>query len=357
MKNKTKSIRIIVTIVAAAVIAVVAVMQLKNNKKATEDRVYQYDKNTPISVSADTVKPETSERIYTLSGTFEPNKETKISAEIQGKINAVSVDGGSAVVKGQNLIQLDNSLLKLQIQSVDVQIEGLESDVARYTVLAKADAVQGIQSEKAELGLKAARIQRATLIVQINKTTVLSPFGGIITAKLTEEGAFAAPGVPLLQLTDISVLKFTINVPEHDLHNFELSKTYELTADSYPNMILSGKVSMIGSKANVGNSFPVQFTVQNTPDLKIKSGMFGKIELKKGTQSAQISIPASAVAGTDSQAQVFVVKNGKAVIQNITISERYADRAVVASGLAPGDVIVTNGFVNLFDGANVKILP
>jgi membrane fusion protein (multidrug efflux system) len=41
---------------------------------------------------------------------------------------------------------------------------------------------------------------------QINKTTIKAPFDGVVTAKLTEEGAFAAPGVPLLQITDIRTL-------------------------------------------------------------------------------------------------------------------------------------------------------
>ncbi len=121
---------------------------------------------------------------YSYSGTFEPNKETKISAELQGKINAILVDAGSVVSKGQPLIQLDNSLLKLQLQTIEVQIEGLEADVNRYTILAKADAIQGVQLEKAELGLKSAKVQKATLLEQINKTTIKAPFSGVVTAKL-----------------------------------------------------------------------------------------------------------------------------------------------------------------------------
>ena len=120
------------------------------------------------------------------------------------------------VNKGQTLIQLDNSLLKLQLQTIEVQIEGLEADVNRYTILAKADAIQGVQLEKAELGLKSAKVQKATLLEQISKTTIRAPFSGVVTAKLSEEGAFAAPGVPLLQITDITTLKFTVNVPEKD---------------------------------------------------------------------------------------------------------------------------------------------
>ena len=203
------------------------------------------------------------------------------------------VDVGSIVKKGQALIQLDNSLLKLQLQTVEIQIEGLEADVKRYTILAQADAIQGVQLEKTELALKSAKVQKATLMEQINKTTIVAPFSGIVTAKLTEEGAFAAPGVPLLQITDISYLKFTVNVPENELSQFQLNQIYTLTADVYPETALSGKVIMTGSKANMGNSFPVQFSVKNTTDLKIKSGMFGSVQLKNDSDEKHIIIPAS----------------------------------------------------------------
>ena len=116
---------------------------------------------------------------------------------------------GSYVHQGQAIIQLDNSLLKLQLQTVDVQIEGLQDDVKRYTILTQADAVQGIQLEKAKFGLKSALVQKSTVQEQINKTTIRAPFSGVVTAKLSEVGAFAAPGVPLLQITDISILKLS----------------------------------------------------------------------------------------------------------------------------------------------------
>jgi RND family efflux transporter MFP subunit len=183
----------------------------------------------------------------------------------------------------------------------------------------------------------------------------MAPFSGIVTAKLTEEGAFAAPGIPLLQITDISYLKFTVNVPENELSQFELNQIYTLTADVYPETALSGKVIMTGSKANMGNSFPVQFSVKNTTDLKIKSGMFGSVQLKKDSDEKHIIIPASCVVGTNIQPQVYIVNNGKAILKNITISTRFQNKAVVSGGLTGGEVIITNGFINLFDGANVSV--
>ena len=346
--------KVLYVIIPLAIIAIV-VVKLKNNKEISQSKVYQYDKEQALNVQADTLQIENVDAEFSYSDTFEPNKETKISAELQGKINTVLVDVGSVVNKGQSLILLDNSILKLQLQTIEVQIEGLEADVNRYTILAKADVIQGVQLEKAELGLKSAKVQKATLLEQINKTTIKAPFNGVVTAKLSEVGAFAAPGIPLLQITDIKILKFTVNVPEKDLSQFKFNQSYFISADAYPEISLSGKTSMIGSKANIGSSFPIQFTINNTSDLKIKSGMFGKVNLKNDIEEKGIIISASAIVGSANQPQIYLIKNGKSVLQNITISKKIQNKVVVLSGLKEGDVIVTNGFINLFDGANVTV--
>ena len=346
--------KIIYTVAILALIAF-TVFKLKSNKEITEKRVYQYDKEKPISVQAMLVNSAISANTYTYTGTFEPQKETKLSADIQGKVSEVLVDLGSSVKKGEKLIQLDNALLKLQLQTVEIQIEGLETDVKRFTILSAADAVQGIQLEKAELGLKTAKVQKATLEEQISKTTIRAPFNGIVTAKLTEVGAFAAPGMPLLQLTEISKLKFTVNVPENKMAQFSFQQVCKISADVYPELTFEGKVSMVGSKANMGNSYPVQLELQNTPDLKIKSGMFGKVKVTSGGNENQISIPASAMVGTTIQPQVYVVKNGNAVLQDITIAERLEDKVIIQKGISEGDQIVINGFINLYDGAKVTL--
>ena len=355
MNTKSSILKKVLYVIIPLAIIAVMVVKLKSNKEITQNKIYEYDKEQAVNVQADTLHVENVNAKYSYSGTFEPNKETKISAELQGKINTLLVDVGSVVIKGQTLVLLDNSLLKLQVQTIDVQVEGLEADVKRFIILAKADAIQGVQLEKAELGLKSAKVQRAILLEQINKTSIKAPFQGVVTAKLSEEGAFAAPGVPLLQITDITNLKFTVNVPENDLRQFKLNHSYTITSDAYSEISFTGKVTMIGSKANMGSSFPIQFTLNNTSDLKIKSGMFGKVNLENASQEMGIIIPASAMVGTAIQPQVYLIKNGKSVMQNIAISKNIQNKVVVSSGLKEGDVIVTNGFINLYDGANIIV--
>lgn len=346
----------IIGIVALVAIVAIVFLKLRSNKQTTENRVYQYDKKKPIAVGAETIELQSINDGTIFSGTFEPNKETKVSAETQGKVNSVLVDIGSHVSKGQTLIQLDNSLLRLQLQTVDVQIEGLQDDVNRFTILAKADAIQGVQLEKVQLGLKSAKVQRATLLEQINKTSIKAPFNGIVTAKLTEEGAFAAPGMPLIQITDIASLRFTINISEKELNQFQLNQQYALSSDVYPNVSLSGKVMMIGSKANMGSSFPIQFQVNNTKDLTIKSGMFGKVSSKGGKLEQGIIIPSSAIVTEAGESQVYLIKNGVARLQTVTVSKTIGNKTVVSSGLVVGDVLIIDGFINLFEGANVELI-
>lgn len=256
-------------------------LKLKNNKTVAEARVYHYTppENSVPAREASPATIQTPANGLLFTGMFEPFRETKISAEIQGKINRITVDAGSTVTTGQTLVLLDDALLQLQLQATDVQIEGLRADVNRYTILAKADAVQGVQLEKAQLGLKSALVQRKTIEEQISKTAIKAPFDGVVYSKLNELGGFAAPGVPLLHILDIGQLKFTINVPEKDLKHFKIGQPYDVVADAVPEKKLRGTVSMIAGKANMGNSFPVQLTVNNFSNHTLRAGMFGKIEL------------------------------------------------------------------------------
>ncbi len=112
---------------------------------------------------------------------------------------------------------------------------------------------------------------------------------------------------------------------------------------------------MIGSKANIGNSFPLQFQVANTKQSEIKSGMFGKVSFSENETKQGILIPSSVIINNENISQVYVVKSGKAVLQTITISKNIGNKTIVTDGLNQGDVIVTNGFINLFEGAKVEV--
>ncbi len=342
----------IIIILSLSVFLALVIFKLTSNKKRADERVYAYDKEQPVRIGTMVLEAGTVTNPLAFAGVFEADRESKLSAETQGKINAIYADEGRYVRRGQALVKIDDALLKHQLQSVNVQIQSLEDDVKRFNILAEAGAIQATQLDKAILQLSTARIQRNTLNEQIRKTVVYAPFDGIITQKLSEVGSFAAPGIPLLQLTDISKLRFTVNLAENDLSLFDQDKIYPITVDAFHGQALQGKLIMIGSRGNIGSNFPVRFAVPN-PGLKIKSGMFGKVALGKVTDSSTIIIPSSAVLRSGDKNQVYMVQAGKVYLREVFLGERMKNEVVVRNGLGSGDTIATSGFVNLFEGANV----
>jgi len=346
----------IINILILVALLVLIGLKLKGNKDIVKNRIYQYDKEKAIKVFTQKIALESVNANQQFTGTFEANKEGKIIADIQGKIIKYYVDEGAKVRRGQPLVKLDASLLYSSLEQVNVQIETLQKDLARYQILADADAIPAVKLEKVQQGIKTAETQKQAIQTKISKTTIRAPFTGIVTMKFQEIGAFAAPGVPLLLLTDISDLKFTINVPEHNLDLFKKGQTYTIKADRFPNLDLKGKVIRVGSKGNMSNSFPVQFAIKNTKDRKLKSKMFGKVAVGTNEQGMKaIVIPAKAIVGSELEPQVYIIKDGKATLTNVTVGKRFENKAVITSGVAEGDTIVTSGFINLFNGANIVV--
>ncbi|MFC3414322.1 efflux RND transporter periplasmic adaptor subunit [Algoriphagus hitonicola] len=344
--------KIIIYLIPLALVAIVAIT-LVSNKKTSQERVYIYDKEQTVSVFAMKVSEGQLDNQRGFSGVIEPIRESKISAEVQGKVTRVAVELGQVVSANQLLLQQDVALLQLQLKATEVQKGGLEADLKRYQILVENEAIQGIQLEKTELALAGLEVQIATLKEQIAKSSIRAPFGGIVTAKMTEAGDFAAPGKPLVQVTDISRVKLTVQIPENDLNYFQSGSTQLVTITSLSKEI-AAKVTLVGSRGSIGNSFPVELTFENTADLAVKAGMFGEITVNAELDTKGIVLPASALVGSELQPQVYVIQDGKAKLQAVEISRRVGDQLLLKSGIKPGDVVITGGLVNVFEGANVE---
>ena len=132
-------------IIASVTILALLGIWLFSNKKTAENKVYRLDKHEAVLISTDTAFERNLSDEISYTGTFEPFREGKVMAESQGKIISFNAELGDNIIAGQIVAQFDNELLKLQLEAADVQIEGYEKDLQRYTVLAQSDAVQGVQ--------------------------------------------------------------------------------------------------------------------------------------------------------------------------------------------------------------------
>jgi len=341
-------------IIIIAALLGLTVWKLFVNKSEAENKVYRTDPNSKIQVTTTKVSYQNLYEEKKYIGTITANRENKIASETQGKVVYVGVSEGDFINKGHVIAKVDDTMLKLQLETAEVQLEGIMLDIKRYENLSKGDAIPAIQLEKTNIARRTVEIQIKTLKEQISRTTIVSPFSGVVTMRLFDLGSVLGPGVPLLQLTDISVLKLNINIPENEFTRFKEGIQADVLSDVYPGSKYEGKVTMVGARGDDSHNFPVQITVQNLKTYPLKPGMFGSVIIGNTLSKTTLSIPTTAIVGTVKEPKVYKVENGKVLLKDITIGITTKDNVEVLNGLTDGDIIVNGGQINLYDGALVS---
>jgi RND family efflux transporter MFP subunit len=344
--------KVIITIIVLSLVGLTA-WKLASNKKEAEAKIYKADPNKTILV--ETAKLETRQLSgeQTYLGTFEPVRENKIAAEANGKVIKVGVSEGQYVKAGQLIAKLDDEMMSLQMEAMKINLEGQQKDVNRYTNLAKTDAAPGIQLEKAELGTRATQAQMNQIKKQIRSTTITAPFSGIVTMRMFDLGSVVAPGVPLVQITDISSLKLAINVPERDLKNFGVGQSITVESDVNPGVKFAGKVVELAAKGDASHNFTVKILVASQNSLR--AGMYGSVKKTNYMASNALTIPRIALIGSPKDGKVYVVENGKAILKSFSsgiVTDEYVE---VISGLTGNEAVVVSGQINLKDGDKVSV--
>lgn len=344
---------IIVSLVAIGLI-IATIFKLFSNKKEVAAKIYIHDVNAAVLV--ETTKPQfhTFDSQFSYLGTFEPNKQATISSEGQGKVVSINFDEGDAIKKGSVIAKLDDEMLRLQLQTIEVNLEGQRKDENRYKILAQQNAAPDIQLEKIELAIRGLEIQKAQILKQIKGCTIVSPFNGVVTKKMIDLGSVIGIGTPVLEVTDISVLKLAVNVPEKDINNFKVGQKVEVNTDVLADQTLQGTIKTISVQADKTHNVKVQVEVVNKSN-DLRAGMFGTAILANGSSHNALSIPRKTLVGSTKSPQLYVVKNGKALLTPFSAGTSDGDFIEIVSGIAEDDKVVIKGQVNLKNNSNVKL--
>ncbi|MES2588472.1 MAG: efflux RND transporter periplasmic adaptor subunit [Bacteroidota bacterium] len=345
--------RVLIISLVALVLISGTVMKLMSNKEKVAEKIYIHDMDAQILVEE--AKPSTHSFESSLSflGTFEPFRQNTVGSDAQGKIIKLNVEEGDHVSQGQVIAKIDDEMLQLQLQNAEIQLEGQKNDDNRYTNLSKENAIAGVQVEKTKLSLRSAEVQKKQIQKQVRNTTISAPFSGVVTKKMVDLGSVIGTGTPIVELIDISSLKLTINVPERDILKFRLGQSVTANADIYGKRKFEGKVTNVSVQADKSHNFKIQVTVKNT-GRDLMAGMYGSVSLNNNKSVTALAIPRKALVGSSKNPQVYVIKNGKALLTSFTAGTSDGDFIEVVNGLQEHDRIVVKGQVNLQNNSNVK---
>jgi RND family efflux transporter MFP subunit len=280
--------------------------------------------------------------------------QATLSSRIQGTIDTLFVREGTSVVKGQALIQLDNRDVRADLARASAELENTKALLDRMNQLYAQDAVSKQEMENATRAYKVAEANRTTVLAQLSYTIVKAPFDGVITRKMVEAGELASPGQPLLRMENPRYLRLHATVAEGDLRAISLGDKMFVVIDALGEQPLDG---VVGQILPAGDSQTHTFTVKVDLPAKpgLKTGMFGRVQLDKGTRKT-ILVPWTAIVERGELTSVFAVGSDQiAQLRWVKVGRRFDREVEILSGVNLGESVLLDA-TRGSDGAAVKII-
>jgi RND family efflux transporter MFP subunit len=284
-----------------------------------------------------------------------PNDAT-LAAEVTAPVKRVVADVGARVGKGDLLLELDCTDLRLALAQAEAQVAaatargGLASQrLQRAETLAEknfvsADELLAMSTERqaAAAEVKVADAQRAVAARQVQKCRISAPFDAVVMERQAQVGALAVPGTPLLRLIDVSSAEVEARVPDADLRGLQNASriAFESQGRRYPLTLL--RASGVIEPSSRSRVVRLRFD-----DAAAPAGSSGVLHW----QAAGGRLPADLLVQRNGQLGVFVADDGHA--RFVAVPGAQAGRPADVDR-APGELIVVDGHQGLHDGMPIS---
>lgn len=202
-----------------------------------------------------------------------------------------------------------------------------------------------------EASLVEAEAQHAIAERDLSDSTIRSPFAGTVAAREFEPNAEVATGQVVLRLDAAGPLEVLASVPGSIVARLRPGKTVRVMIAGVEQPV-PGRIERVGDRGDNALSFPISVELDAQGAPMARSGMAAEIRLELD-HGDRVTVPLLAIVAGEAAntGHVFVVPTeGNAVERRaITVAEISGGRAVIQSGLARGERIVTTGAAFLHD--------
>ena len=329
----------------------------------------------PVSVSASKARLGDFDVHLNALGTVTAFNTTTIRARVSGELIRIHFKEGQTVKPGELLADIDPRLLQNQLdqsmgklQGDRAQLDFAEAELQRDRQLIEKGyiALSQLQTQHAEVnrlkGLIASDLAEIeSLKLQLSFTRITAPLGGRIGLKLVDLGNILNVLDPIAIITQMQPISILFNVPQ-DLHILMEQRIHEdpdLPVEAFDRnstvKIAEGRLTSADNLIDPSSgTLRVKAVFQND-DLSLYPNQFVNIRLVLETLHDKTLIPRHAVMEGADGSQVFqVLENATVHIQKVRTGPAEGEVIVIEEGLAPGDVVVTEGLDKLREGTPVQ---
>jgi membrane fusion protein, multidrug efflux system len=306
-----------------------------------------------------------------LPGEVRPRFEQRYGFRVPGKIARRMVDVGQTVKAGQVLAVLDSQDVLPAINAQAAQVEVAKTDyklqqneTRRQQELRDKGFVSGAALERqvaaadaADARVKAAQSQLANAQNGLNFQTLRADKAGVVIAIDAEAGSVVAAGQSVVRVAQLGEKEIVVNVSERAVGLIKTARGFAAHFDALPGKLYLAKLRELSPAADTASRTYTARLSLIDPDDALKLGMSATVRLELGEAQA-IVIPNTALYTRDSSTRVWLVDRASETVRAVEIKtgESTNDGVAVASGLKPGDLVVTAGANLLQPGQKVRLL-
>jgi len=326
-------------------------------------------KSQPVPVRVGRVEIKMVSDQISLVGTAEAIAKSAIASEVSGIVEYFPVKEGDYIKKGDLLVKLKSTDLKLILKGAVAakeksiaNLEKAKKELARVSRLKDANSIAERNYDEAlynyralsqELVQNNAKIEQ--LEYEIAQKKVLSPFSGFIAGEHTQVGQWVSAGGAVVTLIDLSKIRVTVDVPERYAVLLPAKGRVKVNVKSIPGKPFSGKIYAILPQGNSeSRTFPVRINLAN-PGFKIKSGMEVFVTFDLAHTRNALLVPKDSIVTSGEGKMVFSVAGGKAVPVKVKVTGYFDGNVAVEGNLKPGDQVVIRGNERLRPGQAVSV--
>lgn len=287
-------------------------------------------------------------------GTVRAKLRSVIEAKVSGKIEQLLVVPGQQVKVGETLATIDAREAQARYDQAMALRQQAEADLKRLTSLFEQKILSQAEFDSAQAKARIAIAGVAEAETMLGYTKVIAPFAGVITRKHADVGDLAAPGKPLLEMEDSSVLRLEADVPEAVVGRLNLGDKLSVRVAALEKD-LDGVVSEIAPAADpASRTFLVKLDLPGVSGLR--AGQFGRVAMPVGETTA-LRVPVAAVVQRGQMEFVFIVREGRAQLRLVKTGKRLGGTVELVSGVEAGEKVVTENLAGLLDGQPVQVTP
>lgn len=313
-------------------------------------------KPSGMPVEAVVTEHEALHRDVIALGTLLSNESVTISSEITGRVAKIGFDEGQPVKRGQLLVQLDESVLRAELNQARANLDLARRNSERAAELHRKNLASARERDEATANLSLAEATLELAQARLEKARITAPFDGIAGLRKVSPGEYVNPGQELVNLESIDPLKVEFRLAEVALPALRTGQSLTVQVDAYPGESFAGEVYAIDPKLDVANrSIGLRARVPNS-DQRLRPGLFAQVNLRIASKDNTILVPEQAIMPRGDEAFVYVIEDGKAAMRPVKTGLRRSGRVELTDGISAGDVVITAGTQKIGPGSPVMAI-